>query len=72
MQVHQRLREITEQEIAVADLFRFPTIASLAQYLNQEFADDTTPARNATQERTARASARRTALARRKQVPGSR
>jgi amino acid adenylation domain-containing protein len=71
MQVHQRLREITDKEIGVADLFRFPTIASLAQYLNQEVADATTPARNTTQERAARASARRTVLARRKQAPGS-
>jgi amino acid adenylation domain-containing protein len=69
MQVHQRLREITAKEITVADLFRFPTIASLAEYLSQEAADDAAQIRHATRERAARADARRTIMGRRRQGP---
>jgi acyl carrier protein len=36
LQVHTKLREAFNQELSVMDLFKHPTISSLAQYLRQE------------------------------------
>ncbi|MFN6461422.1 MAG: amino acid adenylation domain-containing protein [Nostoc sp. DedVER02] len=35
VQVHNQLREIFQRDLSVLDLFRYPTINSLANYLNQ-------------------------------------
>ena len=35
VQVQSRLREIFNRELAMTDMFRYPTISSLAQYLSQ-------------------------------------
>lgn len=35
-QVHSRLRELLPGEVSMLDLFRFPTVGSLAQYLSAE------------------------------------
>ncbi len=36
VQVHQKLREIFAQELSIIDLFKYPTISYLAEYLSQE------------------------------------
>jgi len=36
IQIHSQLREIFAQELSIVDLFKYPTISSLAQYLSQE------------------------------------
>ncbi len=35
VQVHSKLREVFKRELSVLDLFRYPTISSLADYFNQ-------------------------------------
>ncbi|MHC0066354.1 amino acid adenylation domain-containing protein [Nostoc sp. UIC 10890] len=35
VQVHSKLREIFKKDLSVIDLFRYPTISSLADYINQ-------------------------------------
>jgi amino acid adenylation domain-containing protein len=68
MQVHQRLHEITDKEVSVADLFRFPTVASLAEYLGREAANDTAQVGIMTQRAAARTRTRQATLARRRQT----
>ncbi|HEX2909581.1 MAG TPA: amino acid adenylation domain-containing protein [Chloroflexia bacterium] len=36
VQVHSQLRELLKREFSVVDLFKYPTISSLAQFLSQE------------------------------------
>ncbi len=36
VQAHRRLREALQRELSITDIFRFPTIAGLAQYLGGE------------------------------------
>jgi amino acid adenylation domain-containing protein len=36
VQVHTRLREIVEREISMVDLFKYPTISALAEFLSDE------------------------------------
>lgn len=64
VQAHQRLVGITDMELSITDLFRFPTIRSLTHYLGQEPDDgDQIWAQQAPD----RAQARRAAMARRRQ-----
>jgi acyl carrier protein len=38
VQLHHRLREALQPELAITDLFRFPTVRSLAEHLSQDAA----------------------------------
>ncbi|MDF0552096.1 non-ribosomal peptide synthetase [Kamptonema sp. UHCC 0994] len=35
-QAHSQLREVVEQEISIVEMFKYPTISSLAKYLSEE------------------------------------
>jgi natural product biosynthesis luciferase-like monooxygenase protein/amino acid adenylation domain-containing protein len=64
LRVHGRLKNIVEKPVSITDLFRFPTIRSLAEYLGGGAADA-----GATQQKGAdRAEARRQSVARRMQL----
>lgn len=39
VQAHRRLREVTDRELSITDMFRFPTIRTLTQYLSQDSGD---------------------------------
>ena len=41
IQIHTRLNQLLSKELSVVDLFRFPTVSSLAGYLSQEQDDRT-------------------------------
>jgi hypothetical protein len=41
VQVQRRLREASGREVSITDMFRFPTIRSLAQHLNGPVASTT-------------------------------
>jgi len=45
MQVHSQLRELLQRDIAMVDLFRYPTIATLAGYLHAASGTDDAPQR---------------------------
>ncbi|HJP02699.1 MAG TPA: MupA/Atu3671 family FMN-dependent luciferase-like monooxygenase [Planctomycetota bacterium] len=60
VQVHRTLREKVERRLALTDLYRFPTVRSLAEYLSSE--DDS----GATREGTDRGRKRRDAMRRRR------
>ena len=62
VQVHRTLRETLEQPVSLTDLYRFPTIASLARFLGGDG-----PARTIG-EATDRGSRRREAMSRRRKV----
>ncbi|MDH3201711.1 MAG: LLM class flavin-dependent oxidoreductase [Myxococcales bacterium] len=64
VQVHRDLQQSLEQPVSLTDLYRFPTIASLARYLAGEG-----PAR-AIGQATDRGARRRQAMARRRKVRG--
>jgi acyl carrier protein len=36
IQLHSKLREVFEKKLSVSDLFKYPTVSSLAMYLSQE------------------------------------
>ncbi len=52
-QVHERLREVLGMEIAIVDLFRFPTVASLAEHLAADVAGAARSGRGSGGERAA-------------------
>jgi natural product biosynthesis luciferase-like monooxygenase protein len=60
VQAHRRLRESLQRDLSITDIFRFPTIQTLSQYLSQDGADGA-----AAQQGTDRAAGRRAAMARR-------
>ncbi len=60
VQAHRRLREALQRDLSITDIFRFPTIQTLSQYLSQDGADNA-----AAQQGTDRAAGRRAAMARR-------
>ena len=64
VQVHSRLRKLVEQDISMTDLFRFPTIRSLAKHLSGE--EDN----GALQKSADRAQSRKQAMNRRRQRRG--
>jgi amino acid adenylation domain-containing protein len=64
VQAHRRLSEVTDRELAITDMFRFPTIRTLAQYLIQDFGDGD---QITIQKSTDRAQTRRAAMLRRQQ-----
>ncbi|MCA9962038.1 MAG: AMP-binding protein, partial [Anaerolineales bacterium] len=65
VQAHRRLRDVIEQDISVTDMFRFPTIRSLADFLNQQ---GNGQAEARVQQSEDRAATRRAALAQRQQM----
>jgi natural product biosynthesis luciferase-like monooxygenase protein len=60
VQAHRRLRESLQRDLSITDIFRFPTIQTLSQYLSQGGNDNA-----AAQQGTDRAAGRRAAMARR-------
>ncbi len=60
VQAHRRLREALQRDLSITDIFRFPTIQSLSQYLSKDGADNA-----AAQQGQDRAAGRRAAMARR-------
>lgn len=36
IQVHEKLQEVIERTFPLAEMFKYPTVSSLAQYLSQE------------------------------------
>lgn len=64
VRVHSRLREALRREIPLIDLFRYPTISSLAKSLSSEQATDD----NASQQITERAGRQRAAADRQRQA----
>jgi natural product biosynthesis luciferase-like monooxygenase protein len=65
VQVHRTLRETLEQPVSLTDMYRFPTIASLARFLGGDG-----PARTIGQAKD-RGARRREAMSRRRKVRGS-
>jgi natural product biosynthesis luciferase-like monooxygenase protein len=64
VQAHRRLREVIEREISITDMFRFPTIRSLTEYLSH---DSGNGGQINGQKSTDRAKARKEAIMRRQQ-----
>jgi natural product biosynthesis luciferase-like monooxygenase protein len=62
VQAHRRLKEALQRELSITDIFRFPTIQSLAAHLADGGAD------RATQQGSERAQGRRAAMQRRQQL----
>jgi natural product biosynthesis luciferase-like monooxygenase protein len=61
VQAHRRLREVLQRELSITDIFRFPTVQSLAAYLSGENA-------GGAQQGADRAQGRRAAMQRRQQL----
>lgn len=64
VQVHRELRNVLQRELPVVEIFKYPTISALAEYLGQ-----TTEDTAVLEESQDRASARREALRQRRQRP---
>jgi len=64
LQVHNQIRELDIRELSITDLFRFPTVRSLAEYL---CSDSNGEEQSSTKKRTDRAYSRREALKQQKQ-----
>jgi amino acid adenylation domain-containing protein len=65
VRVYYRLCEVTDRELSITDMFRFPTISALTEYLSQDSGDGD---KMAVRGITDRAEARRDAIIRRRQV----
>ncbi len=63
VQAHRRLRQVIDKELTITDMFRFPTIRALVDYINEAGENGQI---NGTQKGTDRAAARRQALMRRR------
>ncbi|MCG3209093.1 MAG: D-alanine--poly(phosphoribitol) ligase subunit 1 [Anaerolineae bacterium] len=66
VQAHRRLRDALGCELAITDLFRFPTVRSLAEYLNRQNGNLTSDEPTAASKSVDRAKARREAMLRRR------
>ncbi len=66
VQAHRELKGVVEKEISITDMFRFPTIRSLADYLNQDSASNGT--QTAVAQGADRAASRREAMMQRRQT----
>jgi amino acid adenylation domain-containing protein len=64
VQAHQRILEVADRELSLTDMFRYPTIRTLVQYLSRDEGDGESIS---TQKRADRAEARRAAMAQRRQ-----
>ncbi|MBK7897607.1 MAG: LLM class flavin-dependent oxidoreductase [Anaerolineaceae bacterium] len=65
VQAHRQLKDVVDKEISITDMFRFPTIRALADYLNDE--DKTNEAQTAVAQSIDRAANRRQAMLQRRQ-----
>ena len=65
VQAYYRLCEVIDRELSITDMFRFPTISTLAEYLSQDSANG---GETAVRKITERAEARRAAIVRQRQV----
>ena len=65
VQAHRQLKEVVEKEISITDMFRFPTIRTLADYLNEDVNGNGTP--TAVEQSVDRAANRREAMMQRRQ-----
>jgi amino acid adenylation domain-containing protein len=65
VQVYYRLRELIDRELTITDMFRFPTINALTEYLSYDLDNDK---QISVQESADRAKARKAAIMRRRQV----
>jgi hypothetical protein len=65
VQAYHRLRKMIDGKLSITDLFRFPTIRTLTQYLSL---DSDTGGQITVQESADRAKARRAAIMRRRQI----
>jgi len=68
VQVYYRLKELIDRELAITDMFRFPTINALTEYLSCDVDEDK---QISVQESADRAKARKAAIMRRRQVKRS-
>ena len=66
VQAHRQLKEVVEKEISITDMFRFPTIRALADYLNED-ANGTNGMQKAVEQSADRAASRREKMAQRRQ-----
>ncbi|MAT96290.1 MAG: hypothetical protein CL608_04035 [Anaerolineaceae bacterium] len=64
VQAHRQLKEVVDKEISITDMFRFPTIRSLADYLNEDSENGT---QTAVEQSVDRAANRREAMMQRRQ-----
>jgi acyl carrier protein len=64
VQAHGRLSEVVDKELSVTDMFRFPTIHTLSQYLGQDLEEGN---QSTGQDSLDRARVRREAMLRRRQ-----
>jgi len=63
VQAHRKLRDVLGRDLSITDIFRFPTIQSLSNFLAQDGEDDA-----GAQAGKARAQGRRAAMQRRQGV----
>ncbi|MCB8926227.1 MAG: LLM class flavin-dependent oxidoreductase [Ardenticatenaceae bacterium] len=64
VQAHRQLKAIVEKEISITDMFRFPTIRALADYLNEDGDNGT---QTAVEQSVDRAASRREAMMQRRE-----
>ena len=64
VQAHRQLKEVVEKDISITDMFRFPTIRTLADYLNEDSGTNGTP--TAVEQSADRAASRREAMRQRR------
>ncbi|WP_420630860.1 MupA/Atu3671 family FMN-dependent luciferase-like monooxygenase [Candidatus Leptofilum sp.] len=65
VQAHRQLKEVVDKEISITDMFRFPTIRSLADYLNEDNGSNGT--QKAVEQSVDRAASRREKMMQRRQ-----
>jgi acyl carrier protein len=66
VQAHRQLKEVVEKEISITDMFRFPTIRALADYLNEDNGSNGT--QTAVAQSVDRAASRREAMMQRRNL----
>ena len=64
VQAHRQLKDVVEKEISITDMFRFPTIRTLADYLNEDANGNGAP--TAVEQSVDRAASRREAMMQRR------
>lgn len=66
VQAHRQLKDVVGKELSITDMFRFPTIRSLADYLNQD-SNGANGTQTAVEKSADRAASRREAMMQRRQ-----
>ena len=69
VQAHRQLKEVVEKPISITDMFRFPTIRTLADFLNEDSESNGSEHRapTAVEQSVDRAASRREAMMQRRQ-----